>query len=143
LFTARVMGYTSVLTLLVSVVVYLLVSRKDIEATILKVPGQLYQERPDSRISNLYNIQFINKTTKPVSLELKVKGHETAGIQRVGGEALNIGASDRVDAVFFIELPREEIKTMKTEVEVQLLVDGKVMDEIKTNFIGPVSATKQ
>ncbi len=138
LFTTRVLGYAAVLSLLVAVVVFMLISRKDIEATILKVPGQLYQEQPNNRISNLYNIQFINKTSRPVSLELKVKGYEAAGIQRVGGEALTIGASERVDAVFFIELPKEEIKAMKTEVEVQLLVDGKVMDEIKTNFIGPV-----
>jgi len=69
---------------------------------------------------------------------LKVKGIETASIRRVGDEALTIGPSDRVDAVFFIELPREAIKAMKTELVVQLIANGEVMDELKTNFIGPV-----
>lgn len=143
LFTTRVLGYSFVLILLISVVVFMLVTRTDIEATILKVPGQLYQEQPNNRISNIYNIQFINKTTKPVSLELKVKGIETASINRVGDEALTIGASERVDAVFFIELPRESIKSMKTELEVQLIANGEVMDEITTNFIGPVGPKNQ
>jgi len=143
LFTTRVFGYSIVLTLLVSVVVFMLVTRKDIEATILKVPGQLYQEQHNNRISNIYNIQFINKTTKPVSLELKVKDIETATINRVGGEALTIGASERVDAVFFIELPRESIKAMKTELDVQLISNGEVMDDISTNFIGPAGPVKR
>ncbi len=143
LFTTRVLGYGLVLTLLISVVVFMLVTRTDIEATILKVPGQLYQEQPNNRISNIYNIQFINKTTKPVNLELKVKDIETATINRVGGEAITINASERVDAVFFIEMPRESIKAMKTELDVLLISDGKVMDEISTNFIGPVGPVKR
>jgi polyferredoxin len=143
LFTTRVFGYSAVLMLLVSAVVFMLATRTDIEATILKVPGQLYQEQPNNRISNIYNIQFINKTTKPVSLELKVKDIESATIRRVGDELLNIGASERVDAVFFIEVPRESIKAMKTELEVLLISDGEVMDEISTNFIGPAGPAKR
>lgn len=143
LFTTRVFGYCAVLTLLVSAVVFMLATRTDIEATILKVPGQLYQEQPNNRISNIYNIQFINKTTKPVTLELKVKDIESATIRRVGDELLNIGASERVDAVFFIEVPRESIKAMKTELEVLLISDGEVMDEISTNFIGPAGPAKR
>ncbi len=137
--TARVIGYTIVLTLLVSVVAFMLLTRTEVEATILKVPGQLYQEQPNNRISNLYNIQFINKTNKDAALELKVKDYPDATIKRVGEEALTIGAGSRVDGVFFIEMDRKDIKSMKTTVEVELILDGKIIDEINTNFVGPVS----
>jgi polyferredoxin len=45
IFTARVLGYTVVLSALVFLVSFMLFTRTDVEATILKVPGQLYQEQ--------------------------------------------------------------------------------------------------
>ncbi len=138
IFTARVMGYAAVLTLLVSVVAFMLFTRTDVEATVLKVPGQLYQEQPNERISNLYNIQFINKANREMPLELRIKDHPEATIKRVGDENLIIKAGERIDAVFFIEMPRKDIQKMKTSIEVQLLADGEVIDEIRTNFVGPV-----
>ncbi|MCK5467905.1 MAG: cytochrome c oxidase accessory protein CcoG, partial [Cyclobacteriaceae bacterium] len=143
LFTSRVIGYIIVLTLLVSVVAFMLFTRTDIEATILKVPGQLYQEQPNERISNLYNIQFINKTTHDVKVDLKIKDYEDATIKRVGEESLTIDAGSRVDGVFFIEMAKKDIKAMKTTLEVELITDGEVVDEIKTNFIGPVTRIKR
>ena len=143
LFTSRVIGYIIVLTLLVSVVAFMLFTRTDIEATILKVPGQLYQEQPNERISNLYNIQFINKTTHDVKVEMKIKDYEDATIKRVGEESLTIDAGSRVDGVFFIEMAKKDIKAMKTTLEVELITDGEVVDEIKTNFIGPVTRIKR
>lgn len=143
IFTTRVIGYSIVLVILVSVIAGMLLTRQDVEATVLKVPGQLYQEQPGNRISNLYNIQFINKTLKDIPLELKVKDISGATVKRVGDEALNIQAEQKIDGVFFIELPRSEIHQMKTSVTLQLLHNGKVLDEIQTSFVGPASYKKQ
>jgi cytochrome c oxidase accessory protein FixG len=139
IFTSRVLGYSVVLSLLVSVVAFMLFTRSDVEATILKVPGQLYQEQPNERISNLYNIQFINKTNRQIPLEMKVKDYADATIKRVGDEILTLEPGARIDAVFFIEMARKDISQMKTTIEVQLIADGEVIDEISTNFVGPVT----
>ena len=143
IFTTRVIGYTVVLCLLVFVVMFMLFTRTDVEATILKVPGQLYQEQPNERISNLYNIQFINKTNFELPLELRVKGHEGAEVKRVGDEAILLEAGSRLDAVFFIEMPRKDITKMKTTLEIELVANGEIIDEISTNFIGPVKRKDQ
>jgi cytochrome c oxidase accessory protein FixG len=143
IFTSRVIGYSIVLTLLVSMVAFMLFTRTDIEATILKVPGQLYQEQPNERISNLYNIQFINKTSRDVEVGMRVKDYEEATIKRVGEEELVIGAGSRVDGVFFIEMARKDIKNMKTMLEVLLVTDGEIVDEISINFVAPVVRKKQ
>ena len=142
IFTTRVIGYIAVLSLLVSVVAFMLFTRTDVEATILKVPGQLYQEQPNERISNLYNIQFINKTNRKMPLELKVKEYADATIKRVGEEGIFMEASSRLDAIFFIEMSRKDIVKMKTVVEVELIADGELIDEIETNFVGPVTRKK-
>lgn len=139
IFTTRVVGYTVVLSALVFVVAFMLFTRKDVEATILKVPGQLYQEQPNERISNLYNIQFINKTNREVPLKLNVKDYEAATIRQVGGESLLLDPGSRFDAVFFIEMARKDITKMKTDIEVEIFIDDDLMDEIGTSFVGPVA----
>ncbi len=143
IFTSRVIGYSIVLSLLVSIIVFMLLTRSDVEATILKVPGQLYQEQPDNKISNLYNIQFINKTNHEISLELKVKDHENAVIRRVGDEKLTLRSGERLDGVFFIDIPKPEIRDIKTKLTIQLISEGEVIDEVNTNFIGPVKLRKK
>ena len=139
IFTTRVLGYTVILSLLVSVIAFMLITRTDIEATVLKVPGQLYQEQPNDRISNLFNIQFINKTSDPMMLDLKVGNYPTATIKRVGEEDLSIEAGGRIDAVFFIEMDRKDITQMKTPIDVQIIAENELIDEVTTNFIGPVT----
>jgi cytochrome c oxidase accessory protein FixG len=138
IFTTRVAGYSLVLGALLFSVLYMLLTRPAIEATILKVPGQLYQEQPNNRISNLYNIQFINKTYKDANIELEVKDIQDAEIKRVGDDLLLIPASGTMDGVFFIELPRKAVNEMKMPLVVQIVSNGEVVDEVKTNFMGPM-----
>jgi hypothetical protein len=84
---------------------------------------------------------MFNSSIKPTGNN---PGYESSGLsrchhQRVGDEGITVEAGGRLDGVFFIEMPREDIKQMKTTIEVELLADGEVMDEISTNFVGPVS----
>lgn len=72
-------------------------------------------------------------------LEMKVKGYEDATIKRVGDEGIILEAGSRLDAVFFIEMSRKDIQKMKTALEIELVANGEIIDEISTNFVGPVS----
>ena len=38
--------------------------RNDVEATILRLPGQLYQHKENGIISNIYTYKVINKNNK-------------------------------------------------------------------------------
>ncbi len=68
LLNLRVAGYSMVLIALLSLLVYFISTRQDIEMTVLKAPGTLYSKTDDGQITNLYNIEFINKTFDDVSL---------------------------------------------------------------------------
>ena len=54
----RLKMYTIVLTLLLSFLAILLITRADIAARILRTPGQTYQLLENNKISNLYNIKL-------------------------------------------------------------------------------------
>jgi cytochrome c oxidase accessory protein FixG len=70
--TPRVIGYSLVLVLLTGVLVGLMVTRSNVEATVLRTPGMLYQKADDGRITNLYNISVINKTNEEIPLTLRL-----------------------------------------------------------------------
>jgi cytochrome c oxidase accessory protein FixG len=138
LFTTRVTGYSVVLIFLVVLQIYLLTTREPVETTILRVPGMLYQEQENNRLSNLYNIQFVNKTFEEITLDIRLKDFKNGEITRVGGETISIPSNENVEGTFFIELPREEVIHTKTNLVIEVLVNNEVIDEVKTNFLGPV-----
>ncbi|MFT7033557.1 MAG: cytochrome c oxidase accessory protein FixG [Cyclobacteriaceae bacterium] len=137
-FNARIIAYSTVLIGLLSLLTFLIFSRSDVEATILRVPGMLFQEQPNDRISNLYNIQFVNKTYEDVLLEVKLKDHPSGFVKRVGEEEVVIPGSQSIEGVFFIELPKSDLTERKTEVIIQLYWNGELFDELETNFLGPL-----
>ncbi|MEN9449251.1 MAG: hypothetical protein RJA25_2541, partial [Bacteroidota bacterium] len=56
-FTPKIKAYSILLIILTIVLVVLMITRSDLDSHISRVAGQLYQELPDKKISNLYNIK--------------------------------------------------------------------------------------
>lgn len=137
-FTARLAGYSVILVALVGLLTYLLVSRSDVETTVLRVPGQLFQQTVDGNISNLYNIQVINKTFNDISLYIKVLDQPEAKINRVGEPTLLAPANGMVESVYFVELPATQIIKAKTPILLGIFSENTMIEKVKTNFLGPV-----
>ncbi|BDD11195.1 cytochrome c oxidase accessory protein CcoG [Fulvitalea axinellae] len=141
IFTARVKAYSVVLLLILSLLGYLLATRTDVETGFLRVPGMLYNKEDNGNISNLYNVKFVNKTFDPIDLSLKVLNEPDAIIRRVGstGEGIHIDANALEEGIFFVELPPKSIKSIKTKLVIGVFENGKQIETVKTNFVGPVS----
>jgi cytochrome c oxidase accessory protein FixG len=137
-FTGRMKLYTVVLTVLLIVLGILLYTRKDVDATIMRTPGMLYQERGADSISNLYNIKVANKTIKQVPLQLKLEDHN--GRIEVIGERNMIRVKDggQGSGSFFVVLPANIIHKRKFPIRIGLYDGNKKIDVIKTNFLGPI-----
>jgi cytochrome c oxidase accessory protein FixG len=136
-FTPRMMAYTGVLLALVGFEVFLLNYRSSVETLILRTPGKLYQEVDADRVSNLYNFQVINKTKHEYGqVEFRLL-HRQGEIQMIG-QAPDIKAGDKTSGSFFIILDKGDLKGHKNQVVVEVLIDGQVIDKVKTNFLGPL-----
>lgn len=136
-FTPRMKAYSFVLLILVSILTVLLVTRKDVTATVTRASGQLYQKRDSVTVTNLYNIKVANKTHDNFPLHLKLENID-GSIEMIGKE-MEIKSEDLVEGKFFIVLKRDQIHTMKMEVEVGVYSDKKKINSVKTTFFGPVS----
>jgi len=138
-YTGRMKLYTILLVVLVAILGFLLISRKEVDATIMRTPGMLYQERGADSVSNLYNIKVANKTIDNIPLELKLEGTNGA-IEIIGGHNRILVKNDgEGTGSFFIILPKEVVVSRKTELKIGIYDRDKRIDIIKTNFLGPVN----
>jgi hypothetical protein len=120
---------------MISVLTVLIVKRSDIDATILRAAGTLYQERTDGTVSNLYNAELINKTSKNVKVELKPSDRNTKLQFIQKPDSLRKGESAKL--TFFIIRSQKKVSTYKSEIALQLFSNGKLISKVKTNFIAP------
>ncbi|MDX2247583.1 MAG: cytochrome c oxidase accessory protein CcoG [Bacteroidia bacterium] len=136
-FTARIAAYSVVLVILLSVLGFLLAGRSMVETTILRTPGMLFNKTDDGMITNLYNIEVVNKTAEAYSLELKLVSHD-GRIRQVGAAALSVNPRDITKSAMFVDIPPEQLTGSKTPIKIEVWAGDKMLDEVKTNFLGPV-----
>lgn len=139
LINARVIGYSFVLVALLSLLGFALLTRTDVETTVFKISGTLYQRTDDGNITNLYNVEFVNKTFSQISLQLKVESPATASINRVDGNSIIVPAEGMLKSICFIKIPASEIKHARTVVVVGIYSNEELIEKVKVKFIGPVS----
>jgi hypothetical protein len=117
---------------------FTLATRSDVETTVLKVPGTLYQIEPGF-VTNLYNIEFVNKTFDEMEVAIKVESPAYATVQKADGKIIIIPAGGLVKGVYFIKIPDTKVNRASTTVRLGVYKDDDRIETIKVKFIGPVS----
>jgi len=130
----RLIAYISVLVVLFAFLTYLLFSRPDVEATILRTPGMLYQEQDNNQISNLYNIKVVNKKRLDYPIEIKLLSPE-GNILIPAGDMTVKGASS-TEGVFFVFLDKDKVDG-KIPITLGVYSGEKLIEEIDLTFVGP------
>jgi cytochrome c oxidase accessory protein FixG len=133
----RTKAYSIVLLLLLVVLTALISSRKNIDTTILRSSGILYQQIDSVTYSNIYQFKTINKTYNDVEISLKIVEPKGAIIRFVGND-LTVKAESKFDGQFFLILPLEKMTGHKTKVVIDVVEEGEAIERIKTNFLGPI-----
>lgn len=134
--TNRIKSYIAVLSLLIGLLVFLLVSRNDLDATLMRTAGMTYTNLPDGRISNLYNLKLANKTHKDITINLKLENHK-GEISLINAKETLIEKGTYGHLQFFVKLNRAEINNWKTELRIGLYSNGVKVKTISAQFIGP------
>ncbi len=132
--TLRLLGYCAVLLALGGGLLALLLTRSDVDATLLRSPGALFQQAADGKISNLYQLKLINKTSRDLSVEMRLESPE--GKLTVFGDS-RVAAQQLLQTSVLIELAPAQLKASTTEVVVGVYEQGQRVSRLKTAFIGP------
>ncbi|MDN3621095.1 MULTISPECIES: cytochrome c oxidase accessory protein CcoG [Polaribacter] len=136
---ARIKGYSAVLFILVGVLIGMLFLRNDVEATILRLPGQLYQHKENNIISNVYTFKVINKTTKDIN-DVSYKLMSQKGtIKLVTNQDFSIPKQGLAEGTLFIEINSSALKKDKIKLEIGVYSGDELIETTITNFLGPRS----
>jgi len=137
-FTARLKGYTAVLFILTSVLIGMLFLRSDLEANIFRLPGQLYEHKEGTLISNVYTYKLLNKTSKDFkNIHFKIVSH-SGSIEPVKGYIL-VPALGMAEGTLFIVIDQSALENEKEKLKIEVYSEDVLIETTKTNFLGPRS----
>jgi len=135
-FNVRLIAYSAILTILIGVLITMLFMRNDVEATVLRLPGQTFQST-ETTIKNVYTVKLINKTTDDIeNVSINLISHK-GSIDLVGGN-LSIPKQGLKEGTLFIEIDKNDLNSSKEKLKIGIYSNGKLIDETTTNFSGPM-----
>jgi polyferredoxin len=134
--TPRVKAYAAVWAALVTAVAALLVLRSDLDVLILRQPGTLYATAGNDTVANFYNVQVINRTGRPRTLEYRVLSPDGASITPLGPIA-EAGAHGLIESRLLVNVPPENLAGPTTPVRFEVRSEGRVVEVIESSFVGP------
>ncbi|KOS05720.1 cytochrome C oxidase [Flavobacterium akiainvivens] len=135
-FTNRMKGYTAVLVILMGVFTGMLFLRNSVQATVLRLPGQLYEHK-GSNISNVYTFKILNKTENDID-NVRFKLENVKGtVKMVGKQTLTLPKAGTTQGTLFIEINQALLEKDKTKIVLGVYRGDKRIDTESTNFLGP------
>jgi cytochrome c oxidase accessory protein FixG len=138
-FTPRLKGYSAVLVILTGVLVGMMFLRNDLEANILRLPGQLYEHKEGNIISNVFTYKLLNKTTKSVDnvhFELiSPKGE----IKLVRNENFDVQPEALAEGTLFIEINASVLIGDKNNLKIGVYSNDKLIETTTARFLAPRS----
>jgi len=139
-FNARVIAYSAVLVGMMVLITYLFTVRGDVETTIIRSQGTMFQEYGSDSYSNLYNLQMVNKTNSKVNIELKLITPDGEII--IMGDSLQAAKDEVAQRNLLIVLKKGDVKSSNNHLEIGVYEAGKLIDKISSTFVGPNSLDK-
>jgi len=138
-FTPRLKGYTAVLTILTGVLIGMLFLRNDLEANILRLPGQLYEHKEGNIISNVYTYKLLNKTTEDIEdVYFKLESHKGT-IKLVSTDNFDVPAEALAEGTLFIEISAAALNGDKDKLKIGVYSNDKLIETTTARFLGPRS----
>jgi len=135
-FTNRMKLYAGILTGLISLFVFLVLTRADVQAIFLRAPGALFQQAAEGRISNLYTVKVINKTHGDLPIQFRLEGIE-GKIVVLGAQQFIVPGDKLAETSVLVELDPQQLTSSATKLAIGVYAGGKHIEAVKTAFIGP------
>lgn len=131
----RIIAYSIVLLLLLTVLVGLFISSKKTETTILRTSGSLFQEQENGDILNIYNVKVLNKSNNDLPIKIKLLSHE-GSIQLISKKD-TVHKNDVMDDVLLLSIKKNQLKAGSNKVSFGIFINNEMVEEVNTAFLGP------
>ncbi len=133
--TKRVKSYTFLLIGMLGILSILLATRNDFETYIMRQRGTTYQITNDGTVSNIYEINLLNKTKEEYEVTLKLEGN--IGTIETAVKSMKLKKEAQMKERFVVKIPYNKVKEDKHILTIKVFGNGKEIQTVKTKFIGP------
>ncbi len=134
-FTPRMVAYSVFLSLLMGVLLVMLTLRSDVQAKILRLPGQTYIMEGNN-VKNIFTYKLINKTVQNYDdITFKVLSND-AKVIMVGAHG-KLKKQALAEGTMFIVIEKNALTSSKEKLKIGVYSGGKLIETATTNFMGP------
>ncbi|WP_100614878.1 cytochrome c oxidase accessory protein CcoG [Confluentibacter citreus] len=138
--TARIKGYIAVLTILTGLLIGMLFLRNDVEATVLRLPGQLFEHKENNIISNVFTYKLINKTTNDINnVSFKLMSHKGDLKLVATSNSFTVPKLGIAKGTLFVEINNAALTGDRNNIKIGVYQGDKLIETTTANFLGPRS----
>ena len=138
--TPRIKGYIAVLAIMTGLLIGMLFLRNDVEANVLRLPGQLYEHKDNNIISNVFTYKLVNKTSKDIEdVTLKLMSHKGELKLVATSEDFVVPSQGIAKGTLFIEINNSALTGDRNKIEIGVYAGDKLIERTTANFLGPRS----
>jgi cytochrome c oxidase accessory protein FixG len=134
--TRRVKAYTLLLLALLVTLTLLIVTREDFQTTLIRQRGSTYQMDDNGHITNIYEVNLLNKTHKYFKVSFKLEDQK-GEIQTVKSH-LVLKPETELKERLIIRFPISYIGGGTKKIRVLIYGNGQLIQRVKTKFFGPI-----
>jgi cytochrome c oxidase accessory protein FixG len=138
--TARMKGYIAVLSIMIGLLIGMLFLRHDVEANVLRLPGQLYERKEGNIISNVFTYKLVNKTSDDIKdVSLKLMSHKGELKLVSTHDTFVVPRQDIAEGTLFIEIDNSALTGDRNKIKIGVYKGNKLIETTTANFLGPRS----
>lgn len=133
--TLKVKAYSAVMTILVIVFGILIFSRDDLQTKFQRVRGTTFTQAEDGMITNIYKVNFFNKTSEEMKIQLELDGVDAELF--IIGDSIVVPKGGHFYGQIMIKAHKSELQRHKTPMNIKVFANGELEDTEEISFLGP------
>ncbi|MGK0252600.1 MAG: cytochrome c oxidase accessory protein FixG [Mariniflexile sp.] len=138
--TARIKGYIAVLTILIGLLTGMLFLRNDVEATVLRLPGQLFEHKENNIISNVFTYKLVNKTRNDIEhVSFKLLSHKGTLKLVSTSDSFIVPGQGIAKGTLFVEINNAILNGDRNKIKIGVYQGDNLIETTTANFLGPRS----
>ena len=138
--TARIKGYIAVLTILIGLLTGMLFLRNDVEATVLRLPGQLFEHKENNIISNVFTYKLVNKTRNDIEhVSFKLLSHKGTLKLVSTSDSFIVPGQGIAKGTLFVEINNAILNGDRNKIKIGVYQGNSLIETTTANFLGPRS----
>ena len=102
----------------------------------------LFQEQPNGKVSNVYDLNIVNKTFNETPVQIKLENPADGELKLVGKDIV-LKSQEIVETKFLVLLDKTMLKKMNTPIEIGVYDGNKLIKKVKTSFLGPMEVNEK